>query len=279
MKNISVKLFAILLMTMSIFCAGCFQVESDLTIDDDGKITFKNEVMGVSVMSEPIEAFKNELERGHYVTDITPIASGNMSGYRIITKYDNMEQLAAQDLEIFNRTNKNKGIQQRKGWFFDAYNFDLLSDAPDDAEEYLDNPIAQSMMPQVKFNLVINLPYAVETTNAQHISNDGKTLAWNLTSSVIGGKDISMQAQFRIWHKGQIAVTAIVIIALLGGAIYFFQKAKHSSEDKEDAAKNLKYMQICSVLAAAIISVSTYMLIAPVTFTDADIISKLASGN
>ncbi len=277
MKNISVKIFTVLLMVTSIFCAGCFQVESDLTIDDDGKVTFKNEVMGVTVMREPIEAFKNELERGHYATEITPIAEGNMSGYRIITQYNNIEQLAAQDMELFHRTSKNKGIQQRKGWFFDAYNFDLLSEAPKDGE-YLDNPIAQSMMPQVKFNLVINLPYAVETTNAQNISNEGKTLAWNLTSSLIGGKDISMQAQFKIWHKDKIILTAIAIIILLGGAIYFFQKAKNYSENGDEAAKNLRYMQICAGLSAAIISASTFLLIEPVTFTDADIISKLAGG-
>ena len=277
MKNISVKIFTVLLMMTSIFCAGCFKAESDLTIDDDGKVTFKNEVMGVTVMREPIEVFKNELERGHYVTEITPIAEGNMSGYRIITQYNSIEQLAAQDFELFNRTSKNKGIQQRKGWFFDAYNFDLLSAAPEDAE-YLDNPIAQSMMPQVKFDLVISLPYSVETTNAQNISNEGKTLAWNLTSSLIGGKDISMQAQFKIWHKDKIILTALAIIILLGGAIYFFQKSKHYSKDGDDAAKNFRLMQICAALAAAIISVSTYMLIEPVTLTDADIISKLVSG-
>lgn len=278
MNNISVKIFAILLMTMSIFCAGCIQGKSDLTIDDNGKVTLNSEIMCVPILSTAVEELKNDLERGHYVTEITPISSGNMSGYKITTQYANIEQLASQDLEIFNSTNRNKGIQQRKGWFFDAYNFDLLSAAPEDVDE-LGGAIAQSMMPRAKFDFVMNLPYAVETTNAQNVSNEGKTLAWNLTSSFIGGKDMSLKAQFKIWHKGQIAVTIIAIIALLGGAIYFFQKAKNSSEDKEDAAKNLKYMQICSVLAAAIISVSTYMLIAPVTFTDADIISKLVSGN
>ena len=275
--NNSVKIFAVLLMTLSIFCAGCFQVESDLKIDSDGKVTFKNEVMGVAVMREPIETFKNELERGHYATEITPIAEGNMSGYRIVTQYNSIEQLAAQDIGFFKRTSKNKGIQQHKGWFFDAYNFDLLSEAPENAE-YVDNPIAQSMMSQIKFNFVMNLPYAVETTNAQNVFNENKTLAWNLTSSLIGNKNISMQAQFKIWHKDKIILTVAAILILLGGTIYFFQKAKNYSKDGADAAKNIRYMQICAGLAAAIISASTYTLIAPVNFTDADIISKLVSG-
>ena len=86
-----------------------------------------------------------------------------------------------------------------------------------------------------------------------------------------------MQAQFKIWHKGKVAVTVAAIILLLGGAIYFFQKSKNYSENEGEAAKNLKYMQICAGLAAAIISASIFMLIDPVTFTDADTISKLVS--
>ena len=45
-----------------------------------------------------------------------------------------------------------------------------------------------------------------------------------------------------------------------------------------EAAKNIRYMQICAGLTAAIISGSIYLLIEPVTFTDADIISGLISG-
>ena len=134
------------------------------------------------------------------------------------------------------------------------------------------------MMPQIKFDMVINLPYAAEKNNAHNSSNENKTLMWNLASSITSGKDVSVQVEFKIWHKEKIALTVAAIIILLGGTIYFFQKAKNFSEDKDAAAKNLRYMQICAALAAAIISASTYILLEPVTFTDADIISKLISG-
>ena len=276
--NNSVKFFAVLLMMISIFCTGCFQGKSNLTIDSDGKVTLHNEIMGVPVMSEAIEKLKNDLERSNTVTEITPIAEGNMSGYRITTQYNSIEHFATQNLELFNRTNHNKGIQQRKGWFFDSYNFDFISDAPENSEEYLDNPLVQSMMPQIKFDLVINLPYAVEYTNAQNISNEGKTLTWNLASSITSGRNLPIKAQFKIWNKSKVILTVALILICLGGMIYFFQKAKNSSEDKKDASKNLWYMQICAGLAAAIISASIFILINPVIFTDADIISSLISG-
>ena len=279
MKNNFVKIFALMIITsLSIFCAGCFQGESNLMIDEDGKVTLKTELLGVPVMQDVIEGFKNDMERGHFVTGIEPIANGNLSGYRVTTQYANIEQFAAQNIELFSSSAKSKGIQQRKGWFFDAYNFDFIATAHENSEEYLDNPIVQSMMPQIKFDMVINLPYAAEKNNAHNVSNEGKTLSWNLTSSITSGKDVSMQAQFKIWHKGKVAVTIAAIILLLGGAIYFFQKVKNYSEDEGEAAKNNFYMKICAGLAAALISAATFMLIDPVTFTDADTISNLISG-
>jgi len=250
-----------------------------LTIDADGKVTLKNEIMGVPLLREYIENAKNDLERKNKVIDITPISSGNLSGYRITTQYTSVEQFAAQNIELYaGRSGKCKGIQQRKGWLFDSYNFDFVSEAPESGE-YLDNPLAQSMMPQIKFDMVINLPYAVEKNNAQHVSNDNKTLSWNLASSITSGKNVSVQVQFRIWHKEKIAVTLAAIIILLGAMIYFLRKSQKQAENKADnaegeAAKNIFYMKICAGLLAAIISVSAFMLINPVTFTDADTISS-----
>lgn len=272
MKNDFVKIFAaVFMMFVSVICAGCFQGKSDLTIDDDGKVTLHNELIGVPLMREPIEGLKNDMERSQYVKEITPIASGNMSGYRITMQYETIQQFAAQEISLF-RDGKGKGIQERKGWFFDAYNFDFSVEAPEQGE-YLNNPFVQSMMPQISFELVINLPYAVEQTNAHNISNEGKTLKWNLSSAITSGKNISMQTQFRIWHKDKILLTVAVIILLLGGAIYFAKKSKQSEEGSFEAAKNTKFMQICAALAAAAISATIFMLISPVTFTPADIIT------
>ncbi len=272
MKKDFVKIFAAVFMTfISVICAGCFQGKSDLTIGDDGKVTLHNELIGVPLMSEPIEGLKNDMERSQYVKEITPIANGNMSGYRITMQYETIQQFAAQEIGLF-RDGKGKGIQQRKGWFFDAYNFDFSVDAPEEGA-YLDNPFVQSMMPQISFELVINLPYAVEKTNAHNISNEGKTLTWNLSSAITSGKNISMQSQFRIWHKDKILLTIAVIILLLAGAIYFSRKSKKCEEGSFEAAKNVKLMQICMALAAAAISASAFVLLDPVTFTTADIIT------
>ena len=278
MKNKFIKILGVLLMTFVTFlCAGCFQAESDLAIDDSGKVTLNTEVMGVPILREHIEGWKNDIERSNHATEIKPVASGNMSGYIITTQYQSIEQFAAQNIDIYgSKPGKAKGIQQHKGWFYDAYNFDFISEAPKDSAEYLDNTLVQSMMPQIKFDMVINLPYAAEKNNAQHISNDNKTLNWNLASSITSGKNVSVQVQFRIWHKAKIAVTLAAIIILLGAMIYFLRKFK-LNEDEGEAAKNIFYMKICAGLLAAIISASTFLLINPVTFTDADTISAVVT--
>ena len=271
MKNDFVKIFAAaFVMFVSVICAGCFQGKSDLTIDDDGRVTLHNELIGVPLMQEPIEGLKNDMERSQFVKEITPIARGNMSGYRITMQYETVQQFAAQEISLFRNGGGN--IQQHKGWFFDAYNFNFAVDAPEEGE-YLDNPFVQSLMPQISFELVINLPYAVEQTNAHNISNEGKTLTWNLTSAITSGKNISMQTQFRIWHKEKIALTIAIIILLLGGAIHFARKSKQCEAGSFEEAKNTKFMQICAALAAAAISATVFILISPVTFTPADIIT------
>ena len=278
MKNNFIKIFGVLLVTFVTFIsAGCFQGESDLKIDADGKVTLNTEVMGVPLLREHIEGWKNDMERSNRATEIVPVASGNMSGYKVTTQYQSIEQFAAQNNDIFNQVpGKAKGIQQRKGWFYDAYNFDFISEAPEDSSEYLDNAIVQSMMPQIKFDMVINLPYAAEKNNAHHVANDNKTLNWNLASSITSGKNVSVQVQFRIWNKAKIAVTLAAIILLLGAMIYFLKKSK-INEDEGEAAKNIFYMKICAGFLAAIISASTFMLLEPVTFTDADIISAVVT--
>ena len=280
MKNNFIKIFGVMLVTFVTFLsAGCFQAESDLAIDDAGKVTLNTEIMGVPILREHIEGWKNDIERSNHATEITPVASGNMSGYRITMQYQSIEQFAAQNIDIYgSKPGKAKGIQQRKGWFYDAYNFDFISEAPEDSAEYLDNSIVQSMMPQIKFDMTINLPYAAEKNNAHHVTNDDKTLNWNLASSITSGKNVSVQVQFRIWNKAKIAVTLAAIIILLGAMIYFLRKSQNKTEkDEGEAAKNIFYMKICAGLLAAIISASTFMLLEPVTFTDADIISSVVT--
>ena len=280
MKNNFIKIFGVILVTFVTFLsAGCFQADSDLAVDADGKVTLNTEIMGVPILREHIEGWKNDMERSNRATEIVPVASGNMSGYKVTMQYQSIEQFAAQNIDIYgSKPGKAKGIQQRKGWFYDAYNFDFISEAPEDSAEYLDNTFVQSMMPQIKFDMTINLPYAAEKNNAHHVANDNKTLNWNLASSITSGKNVSVQVQFRIWHKEKIAITIAVIIILLGAMIYFLRKSQNKTENDEgEAAKNLFYMKICAGLLAAIISASTFMLLEPVTFTDADIISAVVT--
>ena len=85
-----------------------------------------------------------------------------------------------------------------------------------------------------------------------------------------------MQTRFKIWHKDKIAVTAIVELIFLAATIFFFRKAR--AEESESIGKDLQFKRnVFAGLVVALAIISAYMLLAPVKFTDADIISIAVS--
>ena len=130
------------------------------------------------------------------------------------------------------------------------------------------------MLSQVTFDLVIELPYSADNHNADKFDAANKILTWNLAATMIGGGEKHMHAQFKIWHREKIFLTALVELLLLAATIFFFVKAR--SKDLELAAKDLRFKRnVFAGLFVALAIISAYMLLAPITFTDADIISAV----
>jgi len=60
----------------------------------------------------------------------------------------------------------------------------------------------------------LEVPNAVDTTNADIVSNDRKTLKWDLKKAYTEGKGISVQATFKVYHMMGIAIFVAVIAVL-----------------------------------------------------------------
>ena len=266
------KILLAAMILFSVMCSGCLEGGSNLIITDDGEVYMRNRLIGVPLIAEHVESFRKSFEQREDA-EISPVAENNMSGYEVRVHYPDIETFAAEGNPLYvTRKDQCKGIQRRKSWFFDTYNFDLMTTgerkfSPSEAAA------VQSMLSQVSFNLVIELPYAADKHNADKVDADNKILTWQLAPVIIGSiADKHMRVQFKIWHRDKIALTILVGVMLIAATIFFHVKA--CAEESESVGKDLKFKRnVFAGIFIALILVAAYLLNAPVTFTDADIIS------
>ena len=83
----------------------------------------------------------------------------------------------------------------------------------------ISNQMIKAAIGSMNLNLVINLPYEVDSSNADNLTNGNKTLTWNLKPAAFDGKDLSVQAKFKIYHEktiiGLIVVGSILLIVAI----------------------------------------------------------------
>jgi len=112
----------------------------------------RNRLIGVPLIAEAIESFRQSFANNP-AAEISPVAENNMSGYEVRVHYPSVAAFAAEGNPMYlTRPGKCKGIQLKRGWFFDSYNFDLIFAAgqkipPSQAAA------VQSMLSQVTFDL------------------------------------------------------------------------------------------------------------------------------
>ena len=258
-----------------LFITGCFKGSADVSVQENGSVIVHNKIVGEKIIADEIEKIKKNAENKSNAK-ITKVDDGSMSGYEIEIEYASMEDFAKNSDNIYKtHEGKCKGIQEHKGWFFDAYRVDLFQEG--DKKGTPNNgggmdSMLQAMLSQIKFDFTWNLPYPADENNADSVSNEGKTLYWNLASTLSKGEDKQIQMQFKIWHKDHIAVTVVVAVLLCILLAFLLWKAMKNNE-----CQHKKGMMIGAVLIACMLlgvgGVSAYMIFSPVKFTDSDIIS------
>ena len=249
-----------------------------MTIGEDASVKMKIKLVGAELIRSEIESFKDTAVKKNSDVQVTPVAEGNMTGYEMSASYKSIEEFAKSQNAgsmFSNLKGTNRGIKKHDGWFFDTYSFDfsLQSDnknKPADKEEQM---MVQALMAQVKFDYVMNLPYAAENSNADQTTNENKRLLWNLAPVLTSNTDKDVQATFKIWHKERAALTAALGLLMLIGVIFSAAKIMTAGDNQE--AKN-KFIAAATVLVSLLLlscALSAYSLFSSVTFTDKDIIS------
>ena len=270
-----VSVFFLLLIT--VFTAGCFKGEANLTIHDDGSAALKTRLLGTDFLKEAIIEATNEMKKKDSAAVVKEISEGDKTGFEITSEYPDMKTLAEKGGDLFTRRDgKAAGIQQKKTWFYDAYALDLYAgpnETGNDADS--DDPAADVMMKgfldQIHYEFCLTLPEVPEKHNADRTEDGGKTLRWDLAPTLTAGGDKHIQAEFRLWNKPHIMLTAAVAIVSLALAILFFILRQKSAPEKRGMKQILAI--VFAVLALVVFAFSAWQLTAAFGFAAEDSIS------
>ena len=267
----------LLLLLITVFTVGCFKGEANLTIRADGSAALKTRLLGTDLLKESIVEATNEIRKKDSSAQVKEISEDGKTGFEITSEYPDMKTLAEKGGDLFTRRDgKAAGIRQKKTWFYDAYALDLYagsSETGNDADG--DDPAAAAMMKgfldQIHYEFCLTLPEAPEKHNADRTEDGGKTLRWDLAPTLTAGGDKHIQAEFRLWNKPHIMLTAAVAIVSLALAILFFILRQKS--DAGERGKKQILAIVFAVLALVVFAFSAWQLTAAFGFAAEDSIS------
>lgn len=227
--------FILLLVVVCTMASGCFRVSNDTTFNKDGSVDMKNTILAVPLFAENIQEMIQEAKKNPIGSEVKEVHDGNMSGVEETVHYSTIADMARANGNMFKTVEgKAKGVQQSKGWLYDTYAIDLIFEGEDVMQSGMkqeDLALMQTMLSSVVMDITFHFPYAVENHNADQVTDNGKTLKWDLAPSLMNGRDKSIQATFRIWNMTNVYITAAGVIVLgiffLGGVIggFFCRKA------------------------------------------------------
>lgn len=224
-------IMSLLILSMLVLLTGCVSVNYEVTINKDGsgKISYiygykKEFLESMETTSE--EELENEVnsakEQGFTVE---PYEDEEYEGFKA---YKEIEDIT-------------KGIS-----LADLFGEDYVKNGEDnnikkDGNTFSQNAIIDltGMKEMSNFGIVmkysVKLPSKVKTTNATQISEDGKTLTWDL----VLGEENSIQFEAKAGNEILlICITCVIIVAILGTVIFVLIIKKKKSEDKSKPVEN-----------------------------------------
>lgn len=287
MGKIKYIVVAITMMFCCVLLSGCATVHMGFTFEKDGTITSRNEFISKSSMAKDkiAEEKAKDQKDGYTIKD-----TGD--GYIATKTIENVQRLVYGGAPLWNPPEQYAGVQMRKGLLYDYYSLDLFKkgeksnipkannqvnvptslmhgknglvrylDARNKAEEeakslnQIEDNLTQAAIDSMQLDLNINVPYSVDSSNADQVQNDGKTLIWNLKPAFMDNKDLNIQAKFRIYHED--TIKGLVVLGVIG-LICAIVLLVLGLIAKDNPVRRKRFIGIAAVLFVAIIAFAGY---------------------
>lgn len=240
--NVLMAFFLMFMMT------GCVKFNASMDIKKNKSMDFKiiyafdTTYFGDEELLD--DSDKKELQDDGFT--VSDYVDGDMKGFTISKNIKNIDDVSStEDIEyslsgLLEANASNKYIfKVKKGLFKNTYtaklNFDSsdssLNDSSDSEDDYdYDYDYSEDdydydfsdMTASMDLNFNVTLPYAAISNNATTVSNDGKTLKWELTTTDAS----SMEFEFELYNMTAIYIGVAIIIVLVVAVIIFICRKK-----------------------------------------------------
>jgi len=227
----TMKLFSLLLIV--VLMSGCVKYNINMEVGKDKSVTIEV----ISAMEETYynsESVKEEAEvaekKGFKIEEYS---QDNWKGSKFVKKYDNIDKISSDKkvtVELSDIIDESKEdikvyFQKKSSIFKTTYiaNFTVDMSTEDDSNEY--DSLASSM--DLKY--VVKLPTAANKQNTKTISEDGKTLTWNLQY----GKVNEINYEFSMVNTMVYVIVGAIAVVLVGGIIFVVMNQKKKKNNMQ----------------------------------------------
>ena len=254
------KIILAVLMLLTIALSGCARGEITLNVSRWGAADVNCKLVTVPVLTGALGSFQNEFKDDGYL--ITEVKDGDMSGFNASKHYQNIADIKdSKVLEAFrfdklkqaveDNKDKDKKEQQpaappqaqipapkksmvniKQGLLFDTIsvktglNLDPTgSKTSPEVKFMLDN-----VFKQMELKFILKLPTATDSNDATQVSDDGKTLTWNLA---LGGST-PINATVTYLNPIKAASWAALLLLVCLGVFLYRNYKKHKKPEVAD---------------------------------------------
>ena len=109
-------------------------------------------------------------------------------------------------------------------FLFDKYKIDLNVDlrTGEKLQPKEENWLIKNLLAQIDLKFILKLPTEIDVSNANKVSEDGRTLMWNL----VLGEENQIVAEATILNLKNAGLLFIAVVSIGGACFYNYQKRK-----------------------------------------------------
>lgn len=254
------KFLKILLVVIMIFgLTGCVKYNVSMSIKDNKSVTLEViYAIDESLMSSFTESEEKEQsginlddynylkEKGYVVSEYSEKTDdGSLSGIKITKTFENIDDITKDSQKVVDMVNifndENSANFDDSQFFYkngDNYKASFKFDFSEDTEEGIDYSTYESY-----FNLKyqVSLPKKAISNNATSVSDDGKTLTWNLSYAKVN----DVEFEFNFNQESNILLYALIgigALAVITIVIVIVSKSKNTPKNNGNNNLNVNNM-------------------------------------
>lgn len=223
------SLVIVMMITLMVL-TGCANVNMKVKLNEDGSADISY-VMGynkefLTSMNVKVEDLENEesfTETMEAARDdgytVTKYEDDSVFGFQAVKHVNHVKEFSVQDATGEATEVENDSIQYEKSFLKTVYSQDSKMDLTNMntyEEDAQTSAMINMMMKQMKITYQITLPFKVGDHNATTVSEDGKTLTWEIKAGEINEiKFIAMQDYTMFLMAGIIILVVIIVVAII----------------------------------------------------------------